>query len=199
MIARLRGEIVETGLNRLVVDCGGVGYEVFVSESLATALGIIGNPVDLYIRHIVRETDQTLYGFLTSEEKRLFDLLREVKGCGAKISQAVLGTLGKDSVIHCLQTQDAQGLAKTPGVGPRLAERIVVELKDKVFDFQFDARVAAVTPTKRSEPLINDDLVEALIALGYRRPESEEAAEQARPLAESLPEQLRHALKILSK
>lgn len=200
MIARLRGEVIETGLNRLVIDCGGVGYEVLVSETLATTLGVIGTPADIYVRHVIRETDQTLYGFATSEERRLFDILREVKGCGAKISLAIIGTHGKDGTVSNIQLQDAKGLAQAPGVGPRLAERIIVDLKDKIQEFQFDQKVAVAQLGKpRQKSISDDELLEALLALGYRRIEAEEAADKARNDAEDVATQLRIALKHLAK
>lgn len=199
MIARLRGEVIEANHNRLVVDCHGVGYEVLTSEKTATSLGIVGSRIDLYIRHIVREDDQTLFGFPTPTERRLFDILREVKGCGAKISLAIIGTLGTDSAVAFISTQDTKGLTQVSGVGQRMAERIIVELKDKIQEFAFDGKVAAVaikSNQKLSDP--DDELIAALLSLGYKRSEAEDAAENVRDQG-SINEQIRLALKHLAK
>ncbi len=200
MIARLRGEVIEALHNRIVIDCHGVGYEVLTSERTATAFGTIGNTVDLHIRHIVREDDQTLYGFPNPTERRLFDILREVKGCGAKISLNIIGTLGLEATIGFIATQDVKGLIQVSGVGQRMAERINVELKDKIQEFAFDQKVAhAVVSTRSKNIPINDELVEALISLGYKRSESEDAANAVRDENTTVNEQLRLALKSLSK
>ena len=200
MIARLRGEVIEAASNRLVVDCGGVGYEVHVSDGLLISHGILNTQVDLFVRHVIRETDQNLYGFATAEDRRLFDILRDVKGCGAKISLAILGTLGKEGTVQNIQLQDVKGLATTPGVGPRLAERIIVELKDKIAEFQWDGKVAAASFSSSKKPVPSDDeLMEALLGLGYRRAEAEVAADKARETHQEIEQQLRAALKLLAK
>lgn len=200
MIARLRGEIIETASNRVVVDCHGVGYEVIVSERTALAMGSLGQSVDLYIRQIVREDDQSLFGFSSPTERRLFDILREVKGCGAKISLTILGTFGLAAAVGHIATQDVKGLTQASGVGPRLAERIIVELKDKIQEFQFDQKVAAAVINSRpTSPKLEDELVEALISLGYRRSEAEDASAAVSDQGDTVNERLRLALKRLAK
>jgi holliday junction DNA helicase RuvA len=175
MIVRIRGPVLELGEGRLVVDCGGVGYEVHAPESVVVGCGGVGDDVDLYVRQIVREDDISLYGFLSPSSRRLFDLLREVKGCGARISLSVLGSLGESAATAALSAQDSRTLTRAPGVGPKLAERMILELKDKVAALPTSIPVAVPTPAK---PI--DEVVEALMSLGYRRSEAEAAAEEAR-------------------
>ena len=200
MIARLRGEVVEVLANRLVVEFGGVGYDVQVPESVVTQLGELGREITLFIRATYREDDASLYGFATAEQRRLFDLLRDVKGCGPRISLALIGFLGDAGTVQAIAAQDTKALAQTPGIGIRMAERISVELKDKVGDFALAASVQrAVVAARRPAPIPADELVEALMALGYRRQEADEAAAAVRDQADDTPTQLRLALQRLSR
>ncbi|MCG9894403.1 MAG: Holliday junction branch migration protein RuvA [Fimbriimonadaceae bacterium] len=194
MISRLSGRLLELGSDRLVVDCHGVGYEVHASQGTLASAGEIGEDVDLYVRQIIREDEHLLYGFLTPGARRLFDLLREVKGCGAKISLAVLDTLGEEGAAAALASGDARALAQTSGVGPKLAERMILELKDKAA-----AVGAPLRPVVKERAAPTDELVEALMALGYRRGEAEEAAGPARAEAEDLEGRLRAALRRLNR
>ncbi|MBA4294131.1 Holliday junction branch migration protein RuvA [bacterium] len=199
MIARLRGEVLEAESSPIVIDCHGVGYEVHIPHSVLVEHGIVGTAIDLYTCLVIRETDHTLYGFSNPRQRRLFEMLREVKGCGAKISLALISTLSEGGAVEAILTQNAKTLATTPGIGPRLAERIVLELKDKILELQIAPIPgrAAVTPVK-STP--NDDpLAEALLTLGYRRQEFEDAAAIAREQSTDLSEQVRIALRNLQK
>ncbi len=202
MIARLRGEVMEVGPGRVVVEAGGVGYEVLVPDAYLSFIPGEGERADLHIRQVFRENEVTLYGFLDAEQRRLFDMLTEVKGCGPRTSQSLLGQLGLDGVVSAIVSQDAKMLARAQGVGPRLAERIILELREKV---QQDAlyRKAAATSAK---PVGNgraaradDDLVEALLALGYRRAEAEAAAEEVREAPGGVEGQVKAALARLSR
>jgi Holliday junction DNA helicase RuvA len=194
MIARMRGEVIEVGAGRVVVDAAGVGYEVLVPESVLLAIGHLGQDVDLRIRQVFREDGQFLFGFLNAEQRRLFDLLTEVKGCGPKISLAAISTLGENGVVSAIATADMRMLARTPGIGLKLAERIVVELRDKVAELALVQRAAV---TLRDIP--EDEVVDALLALGYRRQEAEGAASEARREAESVEDQVRAALRRLAR
>lgn len=192
MIARLEGRIWEIEGNKLVVDCNGVGYAVTVSTTvLATAAE--NAPISLYIREIVREDLRSLYGFSSAQERAVFDLLRDVKGCGPKIAQTALSFLGTDELIRAISLEDATALAKTPGIGPKLAERIVLELKEPIREYSWMTQISGSRDDK-TEPIPQDELVEALIALGYRKHEIEQAAKAAREESESLPDQIRIAL-----
>ncbi len=197
MIARLRGELLEVGDGVVVVEAGGVGYEVMVPDSVLLALPPVGERVDLTIRQVFREDGVALYGFAEPFERRLFDLLLEVKGCGPKIGLALLGQLGADAVAGAIQAQDTRALCRATGVGPRLAERIALELRDKIQEEALARK--ARTASRRPTAAPDDELVDALLSLGYRRAEAEAAAEQARAQAEGVEEQLRIALRRLAR
>lgn len=199
MIGRIRGELLELAGSLAVVDAGGVGYEIAVPESVAVQMPALGERVDLWIRQVFREDGVSLYGFLDAHQRRLFDLLTEVKGCGPKIGLALLGQLGEQAVITAIVTQDARALSRASGVGPRLAERILLELKDKIQEAELMRKVdASVRPLHKAGGA-SDELLDALLALGYRRAEAETAADQARTESENLEEQVRIALRKLAR
>ncbi|HXH61731.1 MAG TPA: Holliday junction branch migration protein RuvA [Fimbriimonadaceae bacterium] len=193
MIARLRGEVIEVGTGRVTVDAGGVGYEVLVPESVLLAVGREGAQVDLRIRHVFREDGQVLFGFLNSDQRRLFDLLTDVKGCGAKTSLAMISELGEIGAVSAIATQDLRMIARTPGIGMKLAERIAIELRDKVAELSLVQRAAV----KIEQP--EDEVVDALLALGYRRQEAEIAASEVRREGDSVEVQIKSALRRLAR
>ena len=199
MIARLRGELIELAGGSALIDVGGVGYEVSVPEGVALQLQPIGGEATLLIRQIFREDGVSLYGFLNSFQRRIFDLLLSVKGCGPKVGLSLLGTLGEDSVASAILAQDARALARATGVGARLGERICLELKDKIQEEALLRKIEVATPTKKPVAKPGDDLIEALMALGYRRSEVESVADSAREQAEDVEGQIRVALRLLNK
>jgi Holliday junction DNA helicase RuvA len=199
MIGRLRGLVIETEGNLVLLECSGVGYEVLVPDSVLVQLPLGGTEAILLTRQIFREDGVTLYGFLEPFQRKLFDLLMTVKGCGPKVALSLLGTLGEDAVAGAIQAQDARALARASGVGPRLAERIILELREKIGEEQFSRRVLAGTAAIRTKAAPSDELVDALLALGYRRTEAETAAGEARENVDGVEEQLRHALRLLKK
>ena len=190
MIVRLRGEVLEANHGRVVVDCGGVGYEALVP--VTTRLPLVGEQVDLFTRHIIREDAQFLVGFTSDSDRRLFDLLTEVKGCGPKISLQIISDLGTDTTLNAIAVEDPRMLAKATGVGPRL-----VELKERVRQETFTRKVATAIVSGRGQS--DDELVDALMALGYRRQEAESAASNVSQDKGSVEERLRIALQRLAK
>ena len=200
MIGRLKGELLEAAGGMVTVDVGGVGYEVLVPDSVWLQLPAVGEPVELRTRQVFREDSVTLYGFLNAWQRRLFDLLTEVKGCGPKISLALIGQLGEEAVAASIVSQDAKALSRAQGVGPRLAERIILELKDKIVEENLARMVdQATAPRAAVSNGKSDELVDALMTLGYRRLEAEAAANQARNEAESVEDQLKVALRSLAR
>lgn len=199
MIARLRGELAEISGGAALIDVGGVGYDVSIPEGVALQLTPIGSEVTLLIRQIFREDGVSLYGFLNSFQRRLFDLLLSVKGCGPKVALSLLGTLGEDSVASAILGQDARALARATGVGARLGERICLELKDKIQEEALLRKIETSTPPKKIVDKPVDDLMDALLALGYRRNEVEMVAESARDQAPDVEGQIRAALRLLNK
>lgn len=200
MIARIRGELLEAGDGRVIVDAGGVGYEVLVPESVLATLPPIGERVDLQRRQIFREDSVSLYGFESAFQRRLFDLLNGVKGCGPKTSLGVIGSLGEETTAAAIAGQDTRTLTRASGVGPRLAERIIVELRDLVQQELTTERISGRPVGARpSVGPVADELVDALLALGYRRNEAESAAVEAREQGATVEEQLKIALRSLSR
>lgn len=199
MIGRLRGELIEVDGNLAVVDCGGVGYEVALPEAVLVQLPAPGEPVDLLTRQIFREDGVSLYGFLQPFQRRLFDLLLTVKACGPKVALSLLGQVGEEGVASAILLQDAKVLTRATGVGPKLAERIVLELKDKIQEEAVMRKIEASIPPARAAVRVSDELVEALMALGYTRREAETAAAGARHEADGVPDQLKVALRSLQR
>lgn len=189
MISRLRGEVWEAGPGRLVVGCGGVGYEVHVAPAMA-AQTVPGAAIDLHTRLVVREDEWTLYGFPSPADRHAFDLLRETKGCGSKLSLALVAHLGAAQLAQAVARNDTAALARAPGIGPRLAERICTELRGKAFD-------AGPSGDGAVGPAGEDEVVSALVSLGYRRPEAETAARSQQE--GSVEDRIRAALRTLRK
>jgi Holliday junction DNA helicase RuvA len=181
------------------VDCGGVGYEVAVPEAVLVQLPLPGERVDLLVRQIFREDGVWLYGFLQPFQRRLFDLLLTVKGCGPKVGLSLIGQLGEEAVASAIIIGDAKVLARATGVGPRLADRIALELKDKMQEEAVMRKIGASIPPSRHKVPAADELVEALMALGYTRKEADTAANGARDEAEDVQEQLKIALRSLQR
>lgn len=194
MIARLTGEVVELDSAHVIIDVHGVGYEVQIPLSLVHSLEPLGQRVTLVVRQVFREDGVTLYGFTTSRQRRMFDMLTDVKGCGPKTALSLIGDVGEDSVAAALASQDSRTLCLANGVGPRLAERLIVELRDKIQSEGF-----AQKPSDRAVISAGgDELVDALMALGYRKQEAEQAAGTVSDDG-SLQDRLRSALQVLKK
>jgi len=186
VIAHLRGSIHEKHPNRIVVDVNGVGYDVFVPLSTFYGLGETGAPVSLRIHTHVREDAFLLYGFATRLEHELFERLIGVSGIGPKVALAVLSGIEPQELIRAIERGDLARLTAIPGVGKKTSERIVLELKDRLPR----APVAAATAGAASPdaPVMRDDVVSALVNLGYHRPLAEKAAEAAIKTCGSTPD-----------
>jgi holliday junction DNA helicase RuvA len=177
MIAHLRGSILDKHPNRIVIDVNGVGYEVFVPLSTFYGLGEPGTGTALRIHTHVREDAFVLYGFATRLEQDLFERLIGVSGIGPKVALAVLSGIEPEELIRAIQRGDLARLTAIPGVGKKTSERIVLELKDRLPRAAVVA--AAVGVAEPEAPVLRDDVVSALVNLGYHRPLAEKAAEAA--------------------
>ncbi len=173
MIAHLRGKLIFKQPGQAIVEAGGVGYDVAISVPTFTALPSVGAEASLHIHTQVSDDQIALFGFLEREEKRLFERLITVSGVGPKLAIKMLSGLQPDRVVQAIRSHDHAQLTLIPGVGKKLAERLVVELKDKLDDF-------AVAPTAAGvEGPAVEDVLSALTNLGYQRAASEKAIEQA--------------------
>ena len=197
MIASLRGALTEIGTGSCVIEAGGVGYLVHVSTHTASALPPRGGEVTLRTRQIVREDALQLFGFAEAEELRLFDLMIGVSGVGPKLALAVLSGLRPGALARAIREEHLGALVAVPGIGRKTAERLVVELRDKVEAPLSAARESGVLP--RSERF--DDAVAALGSLGYTAAHAEEAVRKAAAEAEDLgaEELVRRALARLAR
>src|SRR6266852_6321761 len=139
MIASLTGTLTVRDANRIIVETGGVGYEVLIPLSTYYRLAATGDRVALEIRQVVREDSITLYGFSSATEKRAFDLLMSVQHVGPKLALAILSLLAPEELVAAILKGDVARIDAVPGVGPKVAERVVRELRDKVGDLKLVA------------------------------------------------------------
>lgn len=173
MIAHLRGRLFSKRPGQAIVEAAGVGYDVVISIPTFTSLPAEGAEVSLHIHTQVREDTLALYGFLDLKEKRLFERLITVSGVGPKLAVTILSGLNPESTVTAIRGQDHATLTRIPGVGKKLAERLVVELKDKLEDMAVaPAAVVSAGPA-------GDDVLSALVNLGYQRPAAQKAIESA--------------------
>lgn len=178
MIARLRGTLLEKGLEDAVIDVNGVGYRVNLSTLALGKLPPDGQPVDVRIRTVVREDAFELFGFLSVAEEEVFLLLNGVSRVGPRMALSVLSGMEVQELIAALSRGEVARLAKIHGVGKKTAERLVLELKDKVKNIHLEA-VARGTAAPAPAAGAKSDLVSALLNLGYKPPQAEKAAELA--------------------
>jgi len=195
VIASLDGTVAAIAVDSLVVEVGGVGYRIFASPSVL-ASAAPGSRLKLFTHHVVREDLQALYGFRTVEELGFFGLLLTVTGVGPKVAMAIVGSRPTAELQLAIMQQDQAVLVSIPGIGKRLAERVIFELKEKVAA----AGVAAIAVA--GQPAAEGDVVGALQALGYSLPEAREAARVGLGMAgtsASLEERVKAALRVLAK
>ncbi len=180
MIAQLTGQIASKQPNTLILDVGGVGYEVTIPLSTFYVIGDVGAAVTLRIQTNVREDAIQLFGFATASEKELFLKLTSVTGIGPKLAITVLSGLSAADLVRGIQANDLARLTAVPGIGRKTAERLVIELRDKVGAIVVEeAGIATAAPTRTAEPMLRDDTIAALIALGYPKPIAERAVDAA--------------------
>jgi holliday junction DNA helicase RuvA len=189
MIATLEGTLAEKTPERLVLDVGGVGFGVFVSLQTFADLPGVGTRVRLLIHTEVREDAIELFGFRDTRERQLFGLLRRVKGLGPRTSLAVLSGMPATELAGVIGAADVARLTTIPGVGRRIAERIVVECREQVALLD-----VAVPPPGGPVSGTQDGAVSALVNLGYKRAEAEAAVRQHAPAGAPLEEVIRAAL-----
>ncbi len=200
MIAYLSGKLLEKQANAVIVDVGGVGYEVMIPLSTFYELGEPGTDIQLRIYTHVREDAIQLFGFKTDRERELYLKLISVQGIGAKSGITMLSGMSADEIISAIRTDNLAKLIAIPGVGRKTAERLVIELRDKVGDLTA-AGAAASTAGDPSGDAVFDDALSALVNLGYQRVAAEKALKQANQEGgdQTVQKLLRRSLQILAK
>ena len=172
MIAHLRGRLISKHPNQAIVEAAGVGYDVTISVPTFSDLPATGSEVALHIHTHVREDALALYGFLRPEEKQLFEKLITVSGIGPKLAVTILSGMATNDMVGAIRANDHARLTKIPGIGKKTAERMCVELRDKLEGF------GEAAPT-RSVSAVEEDVISALTNLGYQRALAEKAVERA--------------------
>ena len=200
MIAFLRGRVHDKQPNRITIDVGGVGYEVHVPLSTFYQLGDEGAEISLRVYTHVREDALQLYGFLTDLERQLFERLIGISGIGPKLAIVVLSGMEPRDLVSAVQRADVARLTTIPGIGKKTAERIVLELKDRLAQVAMPAASGTVAAASSADQL-RADLLSALLNLGYHRQQAEKAIDStvtANPNA-SLEHAVRTALRELMR
>jgi Holliday junction DNA helicase RuvA len=194
MIAHLRGRLIIKHPNQAIVEAGGVGYDVTISVPTFSELPSLGSEVALHIHTHVREDALALYGFARVEEKQLFEKLITVSGIGPKLAMTILSGMAPADMVGAIRSNDFARLTKIPGVGRKTAERMCVELRDKLDAFGAPQPVAA-------HSAVEEDVISALANLGFQRALAEKAVERIAPSAgrDNFDALFRAALATLSK
>lgn len=195
MIARIRGALAEFDDTFIVVDVGGVGYELEVSSSTLASLPAIGDELVLFAHHVVREDASLLYGFARKAERDLFRALIKINGVGPKLAIAIISSLELGEFARCVADSDVTRLTKVPGVGKKTAERLVIELRDRL-DIMPSASAGPLEPGTTDAVR---EAEEALEALGYRRQEVSRVFDDVATAGQSTAELVRLALRALGR
>jgi len=177
MIGRLKGTLLEKQAPRLLLDVNGVCYEIDAPMTTFYELPEAGSTVTLHTHFVVREDAQLLYGFLRQSDRSLFRTLIKISGVGPKLALAILSGMSADEFVGCVQGGDSAALTRVPGVGKKTAERLVVEMRDRVKDWQ-GVSLSPDAVTQAGEPAVDalKDAISALVALGYKPQEASRMA-----------------------
>lgn len=202
MIGRLRGTLLEKQPPHLLIECGGVGYEVEAPMSVFYRLPEVGGEVTVYTHFVVREDAQLLYGFSDTRERSLFRTLIKVNGVGPKLGLTILSGIEANDFVRSVHDGDSATLVKLPGIGKKTAERLIVEMKDKLANWQTDTSVTGgLSGTPMGEMMakqvadIEQEAASALVALGYRPQDASKVISKIYADGMSSEELIRQALK----
>jgi len=181
MFAHFRGRVARVEANVVVLDVGGVGYRIAVPVTTLTQLPKIGEEAFLNIHTLVREDEISLYGFADLADQKIFELLIGVSGIGPKVALSILSALDAATLSRAVVSEDTKTLIRIPGLGIKTAQRLVLELKEKMAKFALEQRMDAqfTKLLTASEPDVADDVVEGLVNLGYNRNDARRAADRA--------------------
>ncbi|WDD97372.1 Holliday junction branch migration protein RuvA [Thalassomonas actiniarum] len=204
MIGRLRGTLLEKTAPEILIECGGIGYEVTMPMTSIYALPKLEDEAVIYTHFVVREDAQLLYGFANKVERKLFRLLIKVNGVGPKLALAILSGMSADQFVSCVAHDDVSTIVKIPGVGKKTAERLLIEMRDRLKDWQSDL----LTPATDAMPLMpgesntfvsdaKGDAINALVSLGYSQAQADKAVKAVFASDKSSEALIRDALKAM--
>lgn len=198
MIGRLQGALAAKQAPDLLVDINGVGYEVQAPMSTFAAIGKVGDPVTLYTHLAIRDDAHQLYGFADQGERSLFKTLIKVSGVGPKLALAILSGMDVNAFAQCVHQEDIASLTKLPGVGKKTAERLIVEMRDRLKEWQTPAPLWANVDAaeKASQDQLLAEAESALVALGYKPAEAAKMLMKVDGQADSAEDYIRQALKM---
>lgn len=200
MIGRLHGTLLEKAPPWLLIDVSGLAYEVESSMFTFYRLPDVGQSVTLHTHMVVREDAQLLYGFMQLQERVLFRNLIKVSGVGPKLALSILSGIEPDNFVSCVMQNDSASLVRVPGVGKKTAERLIIEMRDRLRDWQIESG-ALLSDTINASDKPTQDAISALISLGYKPLEARQAVTEASKEAEhqSSESLIRHALRHMLK
>ena len=192
MIAHLNGRLIEKKPTNLIIECGGVGYFVKISLNTFSAIGV-SESVKVLTQQIIREDAHLLFGFATSEERDVFNLLLSVSGIGPNTAILMLSSMSPNEIANAIQTEDVRSIQAIKGIGAKTAQRVIIDLKDKMLKVEWSdpTNIFAGNNTNRF------DALNALISLGFDKKSAEKAIEKIATGDESVEELIKGALKIL--
>ena len=194
MIGRLRGKLLHKAPPSLLLDVAGVGYELEAPMTTFYDLPAMGKDTTLYTHMVVRDDAQLLYGFSRERQRRLFRSLLKISGIGPRVALAILSGLSEEEFMHCISSEDVARLSQTPGIGRKTAQRLVMEMRDKVFVGNDEVERADIRAgTAKQDPV--GEAVSALVALGYKPNEASRAVHGVPPSGMTTEEIIRRALK----
>lgn len=194
MIGLLSGQLLEKNPPGLVIDVQGVGYEVDVPMSTFYNLPDLNSAITLFIHFVVRDDAQLLYGFATRTERVLFRALLKVNGVGAKVALAILSGMSADEFLSCVSSRDTTALVRIPGIGKKTAERLLIELQDKVDAIDIGGMPASARP-KTNDESARSQAEDALVALGYKLAEANKLLDKHATGDETVEQMIRAALR----
>lgn len=199
MFAYIKGTLEEKSTNYVVIEVGGIGYKIFMSNISINEIGELGNIVKVHTHYYVREDNISLYGFLNHDELKMFELLLSVSGIGAKSAIAMLSNITPASFACAIISNNVSLLKKIPGIGPKTAQRIILELQDKLKSEQEIAKVEQEEIKVVNTNENADEAMQALQILGYNKKEIEKAFEKIANLDVSVEELIKKGLSILAR
>ena len=195
MIGKIIGLIEDKTPHTVLINISGLCYELEIPITTSFSLPEVGQTSELYTHFVVREDAQLLYGFLTKKDRDMFRILIKVNGVGPKLGIAILSGLDSAALSRCVLNDEVSTLVKLPGIGKKTAERLLIELRDKVKDLNYQEDQTLIHTSITPESLINDEAESALIALGYRPQDAAKAIKNAKQDNQSLESLIKAALK----